>query len=46
MTTTREQKWDKNLYGRFKRLTNNLSHQKKPEPSYEKETLREKRNLS
>ena len=29
MTTTRKQKWEKNqLYGRFKRLINNISHQK------------------
>ena len=29
MTTTRKQKWEgKQLYGRFKRLTNNISHQK------------------
>ena len=29
MTTTREQKWEeKQLYGRFKRLINNISHQK------------------
>ena len=29
MTTTRKQKWDeKQLYGRFKRLINNISHQK------------------
>ena len=29
MTTTRKQKWEgKQLYGRFKRLINNISHQK------------------
>ncbi len=29
MTTTRKQKWEKKtLYGRFKRLINNISHQK------------------
>ena len=29
MTTTRKQKWDeKQLYGRFKRPVNNISHQK------------------
>ena len=29
MTTTRKQKWEeKQLYGRFKRLKNNISHQK------------------
>ena len=29
MTTTRTQKWEKKqLYGRFKRLINNISHQK------------------
>ena len=29
MTTTPKQKWEeKQLYGRFKRLTNNISHQK------------------
>ena len=29
MTTTRIQKWEgKQLYGRFKRLVNNISHQK------------------
>ena len=30
VTTTRKQKWEgKQLYGRFKRLINNISHQKK-----------------
>ena len=29
MTTTRKQKWEgKQIYGRFKRLINNISHQK------------------
>ena len=28
MTTTRKQKWRKKLYGRFKGLINNISHQK------------------
>ena len=28
MTTSRKQKWRKQLYGRFKRLINNISHQK------------------
>ena len=28
MTTTRKQKWKEQLYGRFKRLINNISHQK------------------
>ena len=36
-TITRKQKWEKQLYGRFKRLINNISHL---------ETLREKQNLS
>ena len=28
MTITRTQKWEKQLYGRFKRLTSNISHEK------------------
>ena len=28
MTITRKQKWEKKLYGRFKRLINNISHEK------------------
>ena len=40
MTITRKQKWEgKQLYGRFKRLINNISHEKTW-------TLREKHNLS
>ena len=39
--------WEKKqqLYGRFKRLIKYISHQK-PGPGKEKETVREKRNLS
>ena len=46
MTTTRKQKWEgKQLYGRFKHLINNISHQK-TWTWLRKETLREKRNPS
>ena len=45
MTTTRKQKWGKQLYGRFKRLINNISHDK-TWTWQRKKTLREKRNLS
>ena len=46
MTTTRKQKWKgKQLDGRFKRLINNISHQK-TWTWLRKENLREKQNLS
>ena len=46
MTITRKQKCEgKQLYGRFKRLINNISHEK-TWTWREKETLREKQNLS
>ena len=45
MTITRKQKWEgKQLYGRFKRLIK--SHTTKPGDGLDKETLREKQNLS
>ena len=45
MTTTRKQKWEeKQLYGRFKRLINNISHQK-TWTWLRKENLWEKQNL-
>ena len=44
--TTRKLKWgEKQIYGRFKRLINNISHQK-TWTWIKKETSREKRNLS
>ena len=47
MTTIRKQKWEeKQLYGRFKRLIKNISHQKTWTWLKKKETLREKRNPS
>ena len=46
MTKTTKQKWEeKQLLGRFKRLINNISHDKTGHDQ-EKETLREKQNLS
>ena len=46
MTITRKQKWEeKQLYGRFKQLINNISHDK-TWTWLRKETLREKQNLS
>ena len=46
MTITRKQKWkEKQIYGRFKRLINSISHQK-TWTWLKKETLREKQNLS
>ena len=40
MTTTRKQKWEgKKLYGRFKRLVNNISHQRKGNLKRETESL-------
>ena len=46
MTVTRKQKWEgKQLYGRFKRLINNISHDK-TWSWLRKDTLREKQNLS
>ena len=48
MTTTRKQKWEeKQLYGPFKRLINNISHQKTwTRLKKKKGNLREKRNPS
>ena len=46
MTINRKEKWEgKQIYGCFKRLINNISHDK-PGHGKEKETLREKQNLS
>ena len=46
MAITRKQKWEeKQLYGRFKRLINNISHDK-TWTGLRKGNLREKQNLS
>ena len=46
MALTRKQKWEgKQIYGRFKRLINNMSHEK-TWIWLRKETFREKQNLS
>ena len=45
MTITRKQKWEeKQLYARFKRPSNHISHEK-TWTGLENETLREKKNL-
>ena len=47
MTKIRKQKWEgKQLYGRFKRLINNISHDKTWTWLRKGKTLKEKQNLS